>query len=131
MDTMSALVAAADILVVEDDDDLRWVVVETLSGAGYSATPAANGKEALMMLAAPVLPRLVLTDLSMPVMDGRELIKAMRADERLRSIPVLVLSALEHDPLDPVLGPPLVTYLCKAGAPKLLKAVERRLGRRR
>lgn len=81
------------ILVVEDEPDIRELLVFLLTDGGYGVQDAPNGAVALTMLARrPV--DLVLTDINMPVMDGVDLLKAMQATVELRQIPTLVLSAL-------------------------------------
>jgi two-component system NtrC family response regulator len=67
------------ILVVDDDESLRWVTQAQLQQCGYRVDVAANGKEALAVIhEAP--PDLVITDLMMPGMSGVELLKMIRAD---------------------------------------------------
>jgi PAS domain S-box-containing protein len=81
------------ILVVEDDDNLREAVRDVLRGEGFLVTEAHHGQEALACLRGPgPLPDLVLLDLSMPVMDGWECFRAIRADASLASLPVVVMS---------------------------------------
>ena len=62
------------ILVVDDDDNLRWVVQTQLEDAGYEAATAADGRAALAAIQES-RPALVLTDLKMPGMSGLELLK--------------------------------------------------------
>jgi CheY-like chemotaxis protein len=63
-----------------------------LEKAGYNVETAHNGKEALDALKGGAEPRVVVLDVSMPVMSGPELLAAMREDERLARIPVCVMS---------------------------------------
>jgi CheY-like chemotaxis protein len=84
-----------DILVVEDEHDVRVVLREILEGAGWRVTTAANGRDALACLRQGVRPALVLVDLWMPMMDGWQLIAALRDDPELAAIPVAVQTA--HD----------------------------------
>ena len=87
----------ADILVVEDDDDVRDSIVESLADEGYLLAAARNGREALDYLeGTTTLPRLILLDLMMPLMDGHEFRAAQLARSRLAKIPVVVLSAQAH-----------------------------------
>jgi CheY-like chemotaxis protein len=72
-----AMSNSKSVLVVEDDADNRSLVVDLLEDAGYRVTGAANGREALLSMAAQ-RPCLVLADLSMPDMDGRELVLRTR-----------------------------------------------------
>jgi len=82
------------ILVVEDDSDISEAVVAILGDYGYSVVTSANGQEALERLrtSAP-LPRLILLDLMMPVMDGWQFRAAQSADPALAAIPVVLVSA--------------------------------------
>lgn len=83
------------LLIVEDDDDNRVMVATLLAIRGYSAVTATNGCEALV-LAREHRPCLILLDLMMPVMDGREFRLAQLADPAIADIPVLCLSG-HHD----------------------------------
>lgn len=88
---------APSVLIVDDDNDIRDVVVETLSDEGYGARGAANGEEALDLLRSePALPRVILLDMMMPVMDGATFRAAQLDDPDLRAIPVVVMSASAH-----------------------------------
>ncbi len=87
------MVAAADILVVDDDCDVRDTVAAVLDGEGYRVACAENGAQALAMLHGPK-PSVIVLDLMMPVMSGWELLQIFRADAELCRIPVIVLSAL-------------------------------------
>jgi CheY-like chemotaxis protein len=82
------------ILIVEDDEPVRDAMRDILEDEGYSITCAVNGEEALRVLAADPRPRLILLDLMMPVMNGWELLRALRASATLAGIPVVVLSSL-------------------------------------
>jgi CheY-like chemotaxis protein len=82
------------VLVVDDDAAIRHTVQEILSDEGYAVRAAENGREALEVLRTiDSLPGIILLDLRMPVMDGWSFRQQQRADPRLASIPVLVLSA--------------------------------------
>lgn len=85
---------AARILVVDDDRDIRESLHEALEDCGYAVAEAVDGLDAIeQMRAAPDLPDLVLLDLMMPRMNGMEFRKEMVKEERLKSVPVLVLTA--------------------------------------
>jgi CheY-like chemotaxis protein len=71
------------ILVVDDSAALRENLQECLELEGYHVTVATGGPDALETLAAEPLPAVVLLDLAMPVMDGRELVARIRANPRL------------------------------------------------
>ena len=82
------------ILVVEDDELIRESLVEVLGDSGYEAIGAADGREALECLAKlPEPPCLIVLDLMMPVMDGREFRRIQREDPRHKDVPVVVISA--------------------------------------
>jgi CheY-like chemotaxis protein len=81
------------ILIVEDTVDLMKNIFELLGMEGYQVTCAMNGKEALNQL-KKTTPDLIITDLIMPVMDGFELIKQIRKNPALNSVPILVFSAM-------------------------------------
>jgi CheY-like chemotaxis protein len=82
------------VLVVEDDQVVRSLLVEIVEDEGYIAIPVSNGREALSHLVnTGSRPNLILLDLNMPVMSGWEFRAAQRADPSLADIPVVVLSA--------------------------------------
>ena len=85
---------AASILVVEDDEDVREAMVAFLEMKGYSVASAGNGKEALDYLHNAPAPDLIITDLAMPVMDGRQFRREQLKDARLAAIPMLVITAM-------------------------------------
>ena len=79
------------VMTVDDSKTMRDMVAFTLRSAGFEVSAAADGKEALRLLAAnPV--DVVITDLNMPVMDGVSLIRALRAEPKFRSVPILMLT---------------------------------------
>lgn len=96
---MSAQLSAPDrpsataVLVVEDDPDIRDVLMEALDQAGFTVRSAANGAEALADLRAGHLPGVILLDLMMPVMDGWQFRAEQLKDTRLAGIPTMVISA--------------------------------------
>jgi signal transduction histidine kinase/DNA-binding response OmpR family regulator len=77
------------ILIVDDRWENRAVIVNLLEPIGFEMIEAADGKEGLLQLAA--VPDLVITDLAMPVMDGFEMLKALR--QKHPTLPVIVSSA--------------------------------------
>jgi two-component system, OmpR family, response regulator CpxR len=83
----------AAVLVVEDEPDIRDTFRDVLETEGYNVRCASNGKEALDALAEGPRPGLILLDLMMPVMSGYDLLKELRADRALSTIPVTVVSA--------------------------------------
>lgn len=92
-----------DLLIVDDDLNLRKAFRRLLTSHGYRVTLAQHGLDALETLApGRALPACIITDLVMPVMDGATLLAALRDDPRLAGIPVLVVSgSLDHLPTPP------------------------------
>ncbi len=90
------------ILVVEDDDDIRDSLRELLEEEGYRVDTAANGQQALIKLRDEELPQLILLDLMMPVMDGWQFQRELRAVPTFESIPIIVISAskFSREPLN-------------------------------
>ncbi len=82
------------ILIVDDSMPMRSVIKKTIRAAGYGRSEfleAANGKEALILIKNNWVD-LVLTDHNMPVMNGLEFIRTIKADDLLKTIPVVVIS---------------------------------------
>lgn len=96
------------VLVVDDEEEVRLGLREVFESEGYGVSVASNGEEALALLERET-PMVALIDLLMPVMDGRTLIDHLEAREK--RIPILILSAGRsgaHIPLDrPVFIKPL------------------------
>jgi CheY-like chemotaxis protein len=85
--------AQRSVLIVDDDVDFRETLEALLADEGYGVIATGDPREALDMLrdVAPVC--LVLVDLVMPVMNGEELVRAIRGEPRWRDLPIYVLSA--------------------------------------
>ncbi|MBI1875966.1 MAG: response regulator [Acidobacteria bacterium] len=83
------------VLVVDDDPDIRRLICEGLTAAGYQVVAARHGREALDHLRASALPDLIVLDLVMPVMDGWEFRRQQVAEPSLATIPVLILTVVE------------------------------------
>jgi len=85
------------ILIVEDEDLQRELTCDVLVAAHLGAVPVANGREALEYLRlGGARPQLILLDLIMPVMSGRELAETLKADPELRAIPIVVVSCASN-----------------------------------
>jgi CheY-like chemotaxis protein len=84
------------VLIVEDEDDIREVVANALEQEGFQVYQAETGARALELLKEMPHPSLILADLMMPVMTGWDLIKALSEDDRLATLPVVVISAVDH-----------------------------------
>jgi two-component system, chemotaxis family, chemotaxis protein CheY len=92
--------AAAPVLVVEDDPDVREAIREIVEYEGYEVAEASNGKEALEYLRVRPGPCLVLLDLMMPVMNGFDFLDAVARDPKLASLHVVILSAAARDRIE-------------------------------
>ncbi len=88
--------ADATLLVVDDNDDNRYTLTHRLAREGYTnVLTAADGRQALDLIQQrPV--DLVLLDIMMPEMNGYEVLERLKADERLRHIPVIMISAVNE-----------------------------------
>jgi two-component system cell cycle response regulator DivK len=80
------------ILYVEDNDSNVYVLEQRLKRKGYTVLVARDGREGLAV-ARRMLPDLVIMDLDLPVVDGWEATRQLKADERTASIPVMALTA--------------------------------------
>jgi signal transduction histidine kinase len=90
------------ILIVEDSRTQAEQLAHTLGTHGYSVAVAANGREALAAVRKR-RPRIVISDVLMPVMDGYAMCRAIKEDVELKTIPVILLSTLSN-PQDVILG---------------------------
>lgn len=98
--------ANREVLVVEDDSDLRESLSQALQDHGFTVTQAANGQQALELLKRGIRPGLILLDLMMPVLSGWELRDALREDPELAKIPQLIVSAFVDETEQAVLALP-------------------------
>ena len=80
------------ILVAEDDNDVALLITQMLKNQGYRFHWAHNGRDAYEYIKEN-MPRLIITDIMMPEMDGLELIKAIRGNEDTAHLPIIVVSA--------------------------------------
>jgi CheY-like chemotaxis protein len=87
------------VLLVDDDEDVREALADTLVDAGYRVAQASDGRDALELLRDGSLrPRLALVDMMMPVMSGRELVQRLRDEHG--NLPVVLLSGSPHDEME-------------------------------
>jgi DNA-binding response OmpR family regulator len=87
---------AKTILVAEDDPVTRRFVVSLLEERGYQVLVAEDGESAVAT-AMRSRPDLLVSDLVMPYRDGYEVLRAIRTDERLKDLPVLILSMRDRE----------------------------------
>ena len=84
---------AKHALIIEDEAALRLIYKEVLQMKGWLVSEAANGQQALTLLSAPTTPALVFLDLHLPTGSGLDVLRVIRAEEKLREIYVVVISA--------------------------------------
>jgi DNA-binding response OmpR family regulator len=84
------------ILAVDDQPSIRRLVEINLGKAGYRVTTASDGREALDQIAAE-RPDMVVLDVTMPEVDGYEVLRRLREDEETADLPVLMLSGRTRD----------------------------------
>jgi DNA-binding response OmpR family regulator len=119
----------ARIMVAEDEQHLREMLAFKLTTLGHQLVGAADGEQAMAMAAAQ-LPDLIVLDIAMPLLNGLEVLRRLKTDPALRSIPVIILSAKarEHD-VRAGLQAGAVDYVVKPFSLKDLAArIERVLG---
>ena len=85
--------AGKTILIVDDEFGVLEVLEFILNDAGFTVVSALNGQDALARL-EETTPDLAIVDFMMPILDGSGVIKAIRSDQRLRDIPIILASAL-------------------------------------
>jgi phosphate regulon transcriptional regulator PhoB len=121
---------AREVLVVEDEPDIRRLVVLHLESDGFRCRTAANGLDALREAKANV-PDLVVLDLMLPGLDGLEVCRRLRGDASTAGVPIIMLTA-KSDEVDRVVGLEVGAddYVAKPFSPKELVARVRAVLRR-
>jgi two-component system phosphate regulon response regulator PhoB len=116
------MVSKAHILVVEDDPDIRELLAYSLGKEGYIILQAASG-EAATRIMEDVLPDLILLDVMLPGMDGLELLRRLKSDQRFKTVPIILASA-KGEESDVVAGLELGAedYVTKPFSPRVLLA---------
>lgn len=114
------------ILIVDDEKDIRETLEEFFADEGFEVRTAADGAEALDLLADSELPCVVIIDLMMPVLSGNDVIDQMQQSQRLAPVPIIVTTS------DPSRAPPGIPVMKKPmNLQGLLSAVEQHCKRRR
>ncbi len=93
----------ANVLIVDDEPEIRSLLAETVSDEGHTATLACDGRDALALWDDGLRPQLVIADLIMPHLSGVELAAAIQARSR-PDMPAIVLMSADHQWLDDVEG---------------------------
>ncbi|HJZ85406.1 MAG TPA: response regulator [Polyangia bacterium] len=90
---------AGTVVIVDDDEAIREGIRDLLEAEGYRVVGAADGTQGLDVLRRETGSRVAIIDLSMPTMDGVDMMKALQADAELAAIPVLVCTAWTSIPV--------------------------------
>lgn len=85
---------ARTVLIVEDEFAIAELLEMVLTDEGYRVLTAANGRQGLQRLAQDPRPDLIISDYMMPILDGAEMLRAMRKIELQRDIPCIVMSSI-------------------------------------
>ena len=122
---------SAVVLVAEDNEYTLDTVSDYLEAKGYEVVVARNGEEAIAR-AREDRPDVILMDVQMPVMDGEEAIRHIRADADLADVPIIALTAMAlPDDRDRCLEAGATTHLSKPiGMKRVVQVIEEQLGRR-
>lgn len=121
---------AKTILIVEDEMSMQRALKNKLEGSGFSVMTADDGEEAVEAMRRS-LPDLVLLDLIMPKLDGISVLRQMKADEKLRLVPVVILTNLSSgDKVAEAMQLGTFDFLVKANysLDDVLRKVKERLG---
>ena len=115
--------ATPSLLVVDDNEDNRYTLTQRLKRQGYAdVATASDGRQALELLRARAFD-LVLLDIMMPELNGYQVLEQIKGDERLRHIPVIMISAVDEvDSVVRCIELGAVDYLPKPFNPTLLQA---------
>ena len=110
-------------LIVDDSQTMRRIVANSLKNLGYEDfVEACDGKDALIKLSADDTINFVITDWNMPVLSGLELIKAIRSDEKMGKIPVLMVTTRGvKDDIIEALKAKVNNYVVKPFTPAILR----------
>lgn len=110
------------ILVVEDTEDNRRILRDLLSNAGFDLIEAVDGEEGVRMAARHV-PDLVLMDIQLPVVDGYEATRRIKANPKLRHIPVIAVTSYAlSDDQKKAIDAGCSSYVAKPYSPRALLA---------
>jgi putative two-component system response regulator len=109
------------VVFVVDDIETNVMILEEILSSDYNVVTASNGKEALEKLKTTVpLPKIMLLDVVMPHMDGRELFEQIKKDKAFRRIPIIFITA-ENDSESELLAAGAVDFINKPFLPEIVK----------
>ncbi len=112
--------------MVEDEAPLQEALCAALWNAGFAPEQAHSGTQALAALAAGP-PDLLVLDIGLPDVDGWEVLKRVRGEERTRDLPVLILTGLEHIHADQAMALGADEFLAKPVSARVLVETAARL----
>ena len=115
---------SGQILLVEDDDSVARSLSRLLRSAGYACSRVDNAEQAFERLTGE-MPRLIISDLNLPDMDGVSFVRRLRADARTRDVPFIMYTGSEMDRVDSFLEAGATAYCSKFKPEELLRLVER------
>ena len=105
---------ANDILIIEDDEFLREMLVKKISSEGFGVSQAVNGQDGIDKIKSE-MPRLVLLDLLLPDLSGFDVLLRAKADSSTASIPIVILSNLgQKEDIDKGLNLGATDFLIKS-----------------
>ncbi len=81
------------VLIIEDDHDIRVTLRQVYESAGYYVFTVTNGQAAIDLLKIIPAPKLILSDLRMPIMDGASFIRYKMTENKIKNVPLIVMSA--------------------------------------
>ena len=109
----------APTVLVVDDVDMNRIILEEILQDEYNILSAENGKKALEILKTGVFPKIILLDVLMPEMSGREMFEIMKADDSFKRIPVIFITA-EEDSESELLAAGAVDFISKPFKPEIV-----------
>jgi putative two-component system response regulator len=108
-------------VLIVDDQDINIMMLEEILKDDYTISTANNGKEALELLRkSEILPKLILLDVMMPEMNGRQMFDVMKTDETFKRIPVIFITA-QYDSESELLAAGAVDFINKPFWPEIVK----------